>query len=371
MTLSSYFQQFQENPHMPLMPDARSEEFRYSRIIDALHNLEINPNNKSKLSEFPWKTDCLFVNNQECTTCKKIAPKEMGQTFLRAKNYFKDASFVSSPWLYHIKSTQKDAVLSLGFASSTQEINNAKIFIQVAAESSLTLHIHTSVQAESLMMPMIFVQAEKDTKVDIFYWPESQYQQGILYPFFETSVEENSQINFYSFSKDLLYHRLNFYGYILGPHADISLHTSFYLKEKEHADFFARIFHESSESTSNQHINTVAHGESCMNFNGQIAANQSAKQILAYQMFKGLLLGDKARITARPQLDIEYYDLACSHGVSIGGFTQEEIFYMKNRGLKDSQIYPLLTYGFLTEPFIELEKEGAWRVALKEELSIS
>jgi Fe-S cluster assembly protein SufD len=48
----------------------------------------------------------------------------------------------------------------------------------------------------------------------------------------------------------------------------------------------------------------------------------------------------------KPQLEIFADDVSCSHGATIGQLNEEEVFYLKTRGLRESQTREILTYGF-------------------------
>ena len=353
------------------MPDARSEEYRYSRIIQGLHDMSIDAEQSvKKAPESPWPSDHVFHDTDHAglPACKY---SELHPVFRRSSNYFKDLLIAKNDSVLQLHLNENKPKLDLTFYAAKQGLNSTKIHIRVSKGQKAALHLHSMAEEGSLLFPIIFIEAEEESSLEIFYWPRPGHSKGVLCPWIEAATQADSQVQLFSFSKDLAMHRMTFFGYLLGEKSDISLHTSFYLDKNESSDFFVRIFHESPETTSNQSINSVALGSSNMNFNGQIAADKNARQILAYQMFKGLLLDEKAHITARPQLDIEYFDLACSHGVSIGGFTEEELFYLQSRGLKDKEIYPLLTYGFLSEPFAEMDKDGQWRTEIKKELSVS
>lgn len=353
------------------MPDARSEEYRYSRIIQSLHGASVDIKASASAPALTWKTDYIFAHGSSVPPLPGCKFSQLDSIFARGKNYFKDTLLTKSDHVCQLELDNKRPNIDLTFFSTGHMLNASKVHVRVRQGVQAQLNLHTLCEDGSVLFPFIFVELEERSKLEVFYWPQSQHNEGILCPWIEAIAQTDSQVIFHSFAKDITQQRLTFFGYLLGEKSDISLHSSFHLEEESSADMYVRIFHESANSTSNQYINAVTLDSAGMNFNGQIAASPTAKQILAYQMFKGLLLGEKSHITARPQLDIEYYDLACSHGVSIGGFTEEELFYLQSRGLDKKDIYPLLLYGFLSEPFTALDKEGQWRKEIKKELSIS
>jgi Fe-S cluster assembly protein SufD len=69
----------------------------------------------------------------------------------------------------------------------------------------------------------------------------------------------------------------------------------------------------------------------------------------AQQTNKNLLLSTDARVDTKPQLEIFADDVKCAHGATVGQLDEEELFYLKSRGLHDELARNLLTYGFAEE----------------------
>jgi Fe-S cluster assembly protein SufD len=67
------------------------------------------------------------------------------------------------------------------------------------------------------------------------------------------------------------------------------------------------------------------------------------------QQSRNLLLSGKAHVDTKPQLEIFADDVKCSHGATVGQLDAEQLFYLRSRGLPDSQARVLLTYAFGAE----------------------
>ena len=67
------------------------------------------------------------------------------------------------------------------------------------------------------------------------------------------------------------------------------------------------------------------------------------------QSSRNLLLSGAAQIDTKPQLEIFADDVKCAHGATVGQLDNEEIFYLKSRGLPDLAARNLLTYAFGAE----------------------
>ncbi len=81
-------------------------------------------------------------------------------------------------------------------------------------------------------------------------------------------------------------------------------------------------------------------------FNGKIFVRQIAQKTNAFQQNNNLLLGDKALVHSKPQLEIFADDVKCSHGSTIGQFNPESLFYLRARGIGEALAKELLVQAF-------------------------
>ncbi|MGL5955152.1 MAG: SufD family Fe-S cluster assembly protein [Brevinema sp.] len=350
-SLISYFEPFTAD-----FPSKNSEEYRYSKIVDKFANISVAPL-KGKVFDLPSKGDYTFFSDQAINLPKKSF-QELPKNYHRHENYFKQASLAKDNNFYEL--TCKNEKTTLNFASSTNSVLTEKIYLHIPAEKTVQIYLNFYSEEQSVSIPMIYIDAQQNSHVELIYTVDQEHNKGIVSPLFELIAAEKSHVSLQSFTEGIAHHRLTFIGFCDGADSHIDLRTGFLLREQETCDLFVRMYHEAENSTSNQMIKSTVLDSSQMNFNGLIYADGKAHNIYAYQMLKGIILGEKAQILARPQLDIEYFELACSHGVSIGGFDPEELFYLKSRGIQSKDIYPLLLYGFFSEPFVELPLEEYW-----------
>ena len=62
---------------------------------------------------------------------------------------------------------------------------------------------------------------------------------------------------------------------------------------------------------------------------------------------KSLLLSENAQANAKPELEILADEVKCTHGVTVGSFNPEQMFYICSRGLSEIEAKNLLTNAFL------------------------
>ena len=84
-------------------------------------------------------------------------------------------------------------------------------------------------------------------------------------------------------------------------------------------------------------------------FNGKILVPQKAQLTNATQLNRNLLLSPKARVNTKPELQITADDVKCAHGATISQLEEDEIFYLRSRGLKETDAKFLLIDAFAAE----------------------
>jgi Fe-S cluster assembly protein SufD len=90
-------------------------------------------------------------------------------------------------------------------------------------------------------------------------------------------------------------------------------------------------------------------------FNGHVIVRKDAQQTNAYQTNKNILLTDKASIESKPFLEIYADDVKCSHGATVGQLDADAMFYIRSRGISESNARILLMYAFAAEVVNKIE----------------
>ena len=96
-------------------------------------------------------------------------------------------------------------------------------------------------------------------------------------------------------------------------------------------------------------------------FNGSIEVPQKAQKTEAAQLSRNLLLSKRARIDAKPELEIVADDVRCTHGATVSQLQDEELFYLLSRGIDNEHANSLLLKGYYDEVISHLPKgAGKW-----------
>ena len=79
---------------------------------------------------------------------------------------------------------------------------------------------------------------------------------------------------------------------------------------------------------------------------------------------RALMLGEKAEIDAKPELEIYADDVQCAHGNALGTLDETAFFYMRQRGLPEAKARALLIESYLAEP-LDMVRDETLRETLK------
>ncbi|MFL6593676.1 MAG: Fe-S cluster assembly protein SufD [Luteimonas sp.] len=93
----------------------------------------------------------------------------------------------------------------------------------------------------------------------------------------------------------------------------------------------------------------LADGRGRAVFHGGIAIHSGADGSDARLSCKNLLLGDNAEIDAQPVLEIHADEVKAAHGATVGQLDPTALFYLRSRGLPETDARRLLTAAFCRE----------------------
>lgn len=139
---------------------------------------------------------------------------------------------------------------------------------------------------------------------------------------------------------------------LAGPGAEVHLKGLYLSSADDKVNFRIMIHHLVPGCKSAQLVCGIAGGQARATFAGRIVVDQDAQKTEAFQTNRNILLSDEARIETHPELEIYADDVQCSHGATIGYLSEDERFYMRSRGIPESEAKVLQMISFLA-PVVE------------------
>jgi Fe-S cluster assembly protein SufD len=134
-----------------------------------------------------------------------------------------------------------------------------------------------------------------------------------------------------------------------GQHADATLNGLVMIDGNRHCDNHTLLDHAAPNCPSHELYKHVLAGQSTGVFKGKIKVRPDAQKTDSKQTSKVLLLSDEARMDSMPALEIYADDVKCTHGSTTGPVDEEQVFYLRSRGISLDAARHLMTYAFAAD----------------------
>lgn len=139
---------------------------------------------------------------------------------------------------------------------------------------------------------------------------------------------------------------------LAGPGASLDIAGLYLCTSDESLNLNVTVRHTSGGCLSRQLFKGIAGGSAKTSFDGLIYVARDSQKTKAYQESHTILMSETAVAEARPQLEIYADDVECSHGATSGYLDADQLFYMRSRGIEESEAKRLQIISFLA-PVLE------------------
>ena len=118
-----------------------------------------------------------------------------------------------------------------------------------------------------------------------------------------------------------------------GKGAECEVNGLYLASGKQRISNILNLSHRVPECNSRQLFKGILDGEAVTRFSGTILVAKDAQKTEAYQANNNLIVSDYAKAYTQPHLEIYADDVKCSHGATVGSLDEDELFYMRSRGI--------------------------------------
>ncbi len=136
---------------------------------------------------------------------------------------------------------------------------------------------------------------------------------------------------------------------LAGEGAEATVNGVALLSGNNHCDNHTVLDHAAPNCPSHELYKYVLGGRSTGVFKGKILVRQAAQKTDSKQTSRSLLLSDDATMHSQPALEIYADDVKCTHGSTTGPVDEEQVFYLRSRGISLEAARHLLTYAFAAD----------------------
>jgi Fe-S cluster assembly protein SufD len=151
-----------------------------------------------------------------------------------------------------------------------------------------------------------------------------------------------------------------------GTGVECRLSGTYMLTGQQHGDTTTVIDHAQPQGTSREVYKGVIDQHAHAVFQGKIIVRPGSQKTDGYQLNRALLLSDTAEINSKPELEIYADDVKCSHGATAGELSDDQIFYLRARGIDRDSARDILTGAFLAEAIEEVRSEAVREAFLEQ-----
>ncbi len=134
-----------------------------------------------------------------------------------------------------------------------------------------------------------------------------------------------------------------------GQGSEATIKGAFWVKGSDALNINLTVIHAAPNTSANTIIKAVVDDSGSANINGTIIVKKAAQQTNSFLKENILLLSNKSRAEAVPNLEIEANEVKCSHAATVGRIDPEQLFYLESRGLPTQESKDLIAHGFLSE----------------------
>jgi Fe-S cluster assembly protein SufD len=134
-----------------------------------------------------------------------------------------------------------------------------------------------------------------------------------------------------------------------GEGAECTLNGVYVADGESLVDTHTTIDHAQPHCPSHEVYKGILAGRARAVFNGKIIVRPDAQKTDAKQTNKALLLSGDAQINTKPQLEIFADDVKCTHGAAIGQLDDDQMFYLRARGIPEMDARNMLIHAFVGE----------------------
>ena len=236
----------------------------------------------------------------------------------------------------------------INILNSTQDmcINQRGLIIsEENSQAKVLVCDHTMTEKRFVANHVRELYVAKNAQLD-YYLIENQHNfvNQIISTFIHQEEQSNFLSNFITLHNGLT--RNNTYVNLAGEHCENHLYGMALTDKKQHVDNYTNVIHAVPNCISNEFFKYVLDDYSSGSFRGRIYVAKDAQKTAAYQTNKNICLTKDAKMHTKPQLEIYADDVKCSHGATVGQLNEDALFYMRSRGISESEARLLLMFAF-------------------------
>ncbi len=165
----------------------------------------------------------------------------------------------------------------------------------------------------------------------------------------DLTMARDAQVDSHSFLLGAGLSRHNTSAQLNGENSHLVINSLVLPTGKDVCDTRTYLEHNQGYCLSRQLHKTIVRDRARAVFNGMIKVAPHALKTDGQMTNNNLLLGRLAEVDTKPQLEIYADDVKCSHGATVGRIDDEQMFYLRSRGIDENAAQQMIIYAFAAE----------------------
>ena len=139
-----------------------------------------------------------------------------------------------------------------------------------------------------------------------------------------------------------------------GAGGNAVLNAAYLVGDGYHYDLTSNVRHSRGECTTSQLTKGAVDDGGQSVFQGKFYVARNAQKTSAEMGHHALILRDGGEVNAKPELEIYADDVECAHGNTVGAIDMDALFYLRQRGITETEAKSMLTEAFIREALDDL-----------------
>jgi len=244
-------------------------------------------------------------------------------------------------------------------------LNNSFDHILIVADINSEINVIEKLTSNEVFRSNIVEIYAKDNSKVNFYSLQDLDENSNNFSIKRSFVGKDATCNFFSFDFGSLLNFNNVYSELVDEGANSKIYETYFSNNNQQFNLACSMHHKSNNTNSNIYTKGVLDDKSNTIYRGLVKIYENAENSNGYQKEDALILSEDSKADSIPNLEINNYDVKCSHGSSIGHIDKDKLFYLMSRGISKEDSVKLVVDGFLGEIIDYVSNEE-----LREELKI-
>ncbi len=292
----------------------------------------------------------------------KIVPLDGGDVFVAAN----DTDWTGGAFVYvpaGIKVEAPILLTAITAAASTALNRRVLIVLGEGAEAEVwEQYLSADPEAQSLLNTVVELRVGPNAKLR-YVCGQDLNEKSWIFGAQRAEVDRDGSLDWVALGFGGANGRVAMNTVLTGPGAHAKVTGAYAPHGRQHVDFDTTQEHAAPNCTSDLAFRGILAERGSSVWRGMIKVDRDAQQTDGFQECRNLLLSKRAHADAIPGLEILANDVRCTHAAAVAQIDQEQLFYLRSRGLRDGPARRLVIEGFLAE-LVERFEEGPFREAM-------